>query len=91
MADFPCDWHHERYVGESTRVFLNLYRNDQVAALRASVCGDCLYALVAEWLGQALHRDPRGFWVYPQPGQDLEGLWTARREAAAPTNGSRRY
>lgn len=88
LADYPCDWHKARYLGESTRVFLNLYRGNERAAFRGSLCGDCLADLVADWLERALYRDPRGYWAYPVEGQGLEGLWEARSE---PSDNDRRF
>jgi hypothetical protein len=84
LADYPCDWHHERYAGDSTRVFLNLYRGDEKAAFRASVCGQCLADLVTDWLSTALVQDPRGFWRIPDGATQLEDVWQARR---SPENG----
>lgn len=79
MADYPCDMHLGTYPGVSTRLYLNLYRDDQTAALRASVCPDCCDELVAAWLERGRHKSPDGYWDAPAPGQDLEGLWQARR------------
>lgn len=90
LADYPCDWHKARYQGESTRVFLNLYRGNEKAALRGSVCGDCLAELVEEWLSRALYRDPRGYWAYPAEGQTLECLWEERTEATEGMNAQKR-
>ena len=90
LAEYPCDWHHARYPEESTRVFLNLYRGDSRAAFRASVCPQCLADLVSEWLAQALHRDPRGFWVIPDGADSLDALWERRSEATEGMNGRKR-
>jgi hypothetical protein len=79
LADYPCDWHHERYTGDSNRVFLNLYRGDEKAAFRASVCGQCLADIVNDWLSCALVKDPRGFWRIPDKDLVLEDAWGARR------------
>jgi hypothetical protein len=78
MAEYPCDFHHDRYDGPSNRVFLNIYREDQVAALRGSVCADCLAELVTDWLGKALIKAEQGFWMRPDPEDTLESAWRAR-------------
>ena len=91
MADYPCDIHLARYVGPSTRAFLNLYRDDQVASFRVSVCGDCLAELVQDWLSRALVKSEAGHWDPLPEDPDLEGLWRAQEGAFKPLNGSRRY
>lgn len=91
MADYPCDFHLARYTGPSTRCFLNLYRDDQVVALRASVCGDCLADVVAGWLTRALVKTDAGYWDPLPEDQELDGLWKAQQSPASPRNGARRY
>lgn len=88
MAEYPCDFHNARYDGPSNRVFLNVYREDDVAALRGSVCGDCLAELVSEWLGKALIKAPEGYWMRPDPEDTLESAWRPR--TGPPDRGLRR-
>ena len=84
MAEYPCDFHFARYEGESHRVFLNIYRGDQVAAMRGSVCADCLADIVSEWLGKALIKAQEGYWLRPDPDDTLEGAWRARYGRSGP-------
>jgi hypothetical protein len=83
MADYPCDLHQARYVGESTRAYLNLYRGDEVAAFRASLCGECLAELMTAWLEHALAKDEDGRWAYPEPPHQLEGVFRPRTGPSA--------
>lgn len=84
MAEFPCDWHAARYEGESNRVFLNIYRGDQVAALRGSVCSDCLAELVSEWMGKALIKAREGYWLRPDPEDTLACAFRPRTGRSEP-------
>lgn len=91
MADYPCDFHLARYSGPSTRCFLNLYREDQVVQLRASVCPSDLESIVAVWLPRSLVKTPEGYWDPMDEAAELQGLWQAQESPARQRNGSRRY
>lgn len=84
MSEYPCDWHLQRYPGAATRVFLNVYRDDQEAKFKASVCPDCLAEVVTEWISHALHRGPDGAWNPPDGLDTLDGLWKAQETALRP-------
>jgi hypothetical protein len=88
MADFPCDFHAARYDGASTRMYLNLYRDDRVIAFRASVCVPCLLDALIPWLDRALHKGPDGRWIIPDirgGSLELDDLWIARSGASGPS------
>ena len=91
MADYPCDYHLDRYSGESTRMFINLYRNEDTAALRMSVCGDCLAEITSAFIERALYKNDRGFWTIPRPDEPSELRWQPRTQAVQPLNGSKRF
>jgi hypothetical protein len=80
LADYPCDFHLARYTGPSSRVYLNVYREEEKIQMKASVCGDCLAELMACWLERALHRTPDGGWDPGSDGQELDVLWTSSDE-----------
>jgi len=90
LADYPCDWHGSRYQGPSHRVYLNIYREEEVVKLKGSICGDCLAATVTDWLGRALHMAAEGNWDPPRDGEDLDSLYIDAGRASGPLNGSRR-
>lgn len=77
MADYPCDYHLARYAGSSTRLYLNVYRDETEAKFRFSVCDDCLADIVTQWVGHALHQSPAGNWDPPVDGETLEDLLIA--------------
>lgn len=69
--------HLARYNGPSTRLYLNIYAEDNAAAMRFSVCGQCLAAIIDPWLGRALHQTPAGHWDPPVDGETLDDLLLA--------------
>jgi hypothetical protein len=87
MADYPCDLHLARYKGPSTRAFLNLYRDNDQVALRASVCGDCLADLVSAWIPRALAKTAEGYWDPLEDDQPLESLWRPQTAVSGYRNG----
>jgi len=87
MADYPCDVHHERYRGPSTRVFVNIYRDDMEMALRLGVCEKCLDLVLGEWFTQATYRSEEGYWDPMDPDTSLDGLWRRQEGRQAPRNG----
>ena len=90
MADYPCDVHLARYQGESNRAYLNVYRGEEVAKLKLSVCGDCLAMLVTDWMHRALYETPGGSWDPCSDDTELEGLWHDAGARSGPLNGYRR-
>ena len=84
MAEYPCDNHLARYVGPSTRCFLNLYRDDVACFFRMSVCPDCLDDLVKGWLERGLAKTNTGQWDPLPPNQELETLWQAQEAGPRP-------
>lgn len=91
MADYPCDMHRTRYNGPSTRVYLNIYSEDNAAKLKGSVCGDCLAELVSDWLSWALRQSADG-WVIPEDdAPSSEVPWMPSDGPIKPLNGSRRW
>ena len=91
LAEYPCDLHLARYTGPSTRVYLNIYREEQELKFKASVCGDCLAEICTYWVGRALHQAAAGQWEPPTDDSSLEGLWVDAGAASRPLNGRRRY
>ena len=88
MADFPCDLHLARYQGAATRAYLNLYREDEQAAFRFSLCGDCLAEVVTAWLVRALYRGEDGRWMIPD-GDGLQDVpWEPRTGPSGPRSGA---
>jgi len=85
VADYPCDRHHARYAGESTRLYLNVYRGDQAVAFRLSVCRPCLDDLVAPWLQDAVWRTAEGYWDPPLEVSELEPLLERAGAAVRPS------
>lgn len=75
MAEYPCDHHGARYDGPSNRVYLNVYREEQKLCLKGSVCGDCLAALVSDWLQWTLHEIQAGGYDWPVGDPELDTLW----------------
>jgi hypothetical protein len=90
LAEYPCDFHLARYSGPSTRCFLNLYRDDEVASFRASVCADCLAELMTCWLERALGKSADGHWNPLEPNATLEGLWQAQERPSSQRYAPRR-
>jgi hypothetical protein len=84
LADYPCDAHLARYQGPSTRLYLNVYRDDLQAKFRMSVCDACLSDLVETWVGRGLHQTPEGYWDPPVDGDQLESLLVAPERPARP-------
>ncbi len=91
MADYPCDQHGARYNGPSTRLYLNIYAEEDAAAMRFSVCQPCLADLLTPWLGHALHQTPAGGWDPPVEGEELGDLLLAPDRPARRRNGSGRH
>lgn len=90
MSEFPCDMHGARFNSESTRVFLNAYRGDQVLTCRLSVCPEDLQLIFEPWSHGAAVRDAENSWTWVEEGEDLEGRFYARAERPAGFNGFRR-
>jgi hypothetical protein len=91
MADYPCDFHLARYSGPSARVYMNVYREDEVAAFRMSVCGDCLAEITSEWLARALVKTAEGYWDPPTEDRTLEACVQPRSGPIEPLRSSRRF
>lgn len=87
MADYPCDWHLARYKGPSTRVYLNIFQENQEVRLKGSCCMDCLAMLVSEWLSRALHETAEEIWDPPEEDQELESLWKPSKRRVDPRFG----
>lgn len=75
MADYPCDNHLARYNGPSTRIYVNVYREDQAVKLKLSVCADCCTALLSDMLPHALAQAAEGHWDPIADGEGLDVLW----------------
>lgn len=84
LADYPCDLHLARYKGPSTRIYVNLFREDQEVRLKGSVCADCLAEACTEFIRRLLHETQEGVWDPPEEDAELEGLWKA---SGSPRNG----
>lgn len=91
MAEFPCDMHGARYSGPSTRLYLNIYSEENAAALKYSVCGPCLDLVLETWLGKACHQTPSGAWDPPVEGEALSDLVLAPDRPASRRQPARRY
>lgn len=91
MADYPCDHHRARYPSESHRVYLNVYRGEEKAQFKGSICGDCLAELVSQWLSWALYATPDGWKLPDGEGQPLEVPWMPPEGTPRPLNGSKRW
>jgi len=91
LADYPCDMHHDRYPTVSHRVYLNIYRGEEKAQLKGSICGDCLADLVGSWLSWALQQSAEG-WVFPDGALETPDVpWMASGETVRPLRGSTRW
>ena len=77
LADYPCDFHLARYQGPSHRLYLNVYREDQVIKLKASLCGECLVTALDEWLPHFIAQTSAGGWDPVPEGSGLDCLWQA--------------
>lgn len=91
LADYPCDMHLARYNGASTRLYLNVYAEDNACALRFSVCQPCLETILEPWLGHALHQTPAGHWDPPVEGEALSELMLAPDRPVSRRQPPRRY
>ena len=80
LADYPCDWHLSRYKGPSTRVYLNVFREDMEIRLKGSCCPTDFEALVDLWLSKALVETADGSWDPQDEAQELEALWKPSRK-----------
>jgi hypothetical protein len=90
LADYPCDLHLARYKGPSHRVYLNIYREEEEAKLKASVCADCLADLVSAFLARTLYQRPDGVWDPADEQTELASLWKPTGGPSGPLNGARR-
>jgi hypothetical protein len=83
--------HHDRYPTVSHRVYLNIYRGEEKAQLKGSICGDCLADLVGSWLSWALQQSAEG-WVFPDGALETPDVpWMASGETVRPLRGSTRW
>jgi hypothetical protein len=76
LARYPCTLCGQRIEGDHCNSYLQLYRGSDEIRLNHRTHDTCQEELLGDWLSKADHKDARGLWCQPDPGETPESLWS---------------